>query len=109
MQVTAPGIARPRALDRVVALAHVSVAIPLAVFGGEHLFTPQFVRDLVPRYMPGRMFWVYFVGCALVAAAVSLATKVAVRWSGLLFGVMMFLFVAMIHLRGAIARPHDRI
>jgi hypothetical protein len=59
--------------------------------------------------MPWRLFWVYFVGCALIAASLSIATKIEVRWSGLLFGIMMFLFVAMIHLRGALANPHDRI
>ena len=42
------------------------------------------------------------------AASLSIAIGIAVRWSGLLFGSMMFLFVAMIHLRGALARPHDR-
>jgi hypothetical protein len=46
---------------------------------------------------------VYFVGFALIAASLSIATKRQVRWSGLLFGSMMFLFVAMLHLRGAIA------
>jgi uncharacterized membrane protein len=102
-------IAGARGADRIVALAGLSVAIPLAVFGALHLFGPQLVRDLVPRYMPWRMFWVYFVGCALIAASLSIASGIAVRWSGLLFGIMMFLFVAMIHLRGAVARPHDRI
>jgi uncharacterized membrane protein YphA (DoxX/SURF4 family) len=53
--------------------------------------------------MPGRMFWVYFVGFALIAASLSIATKRQVRWSGLLFGAMMFLFVAMLHLPGAVA------
>ena len=101
-------IAGARGVDTIVALAGLSVAIPLAVFGALHLFGPQLVRDLVPRYMPWRMFWVYFVGCALIAASLSIATGIAVRWSGLLFGVMMFLFVLMIHLRGALARPHDR-
>jgi uncharacterized membrane protein YphA (DoxX/SURF4 family) len=32
----------------------------------------------------------------------SIATKIQVRWSGLLVGIMMFLFVAMLHLPGAI-------
>jgi hypothetical protein len=54
------------------------------------------------------MFWVYFVGCALIAASASIATRTRVRWSGLLFGIMMFLFVAMIHLPGALRVPHDR-
>jgi uncharacterized membrane protein YphA (DoxX/SURF4 family) len=102
-------IAEAHGLDKIVALTNVCFAIPLAVFGALHLFGTQFVIGLVPRYMPWRSFWVYFVGCALIAASLSIATKAAVRWSGLLFGIMMFLFVAMIHLRGALARPHDRI
>jgi len=102
-------VAEARGLDKVVALSHGCFAIPLAVFGALHLFGAQFVIGLVPRYMPGRLFWVYFVGCALIAASLSIATRIAVRWSGLLFGIMMFLFVAMIHLPGALANPHDRI
>jgi uncharacterized membrane protein len=48
------------------------------------------------------MFWVYFVGFALIAASLSIASKRQLRWSGLLFGAMMFLFVAMLHLPGAV-------
>jgi uncharacterized membrane protein len=59
--------------------------------------------------MPWPMFWAYFVGCGLIAASFSIASKVGVRWSGLLFGTMMFLFVAMIHLPGALGNPHNRI
>jgi uncharacterized membrane protein YphA (DoxX/SURF4 family) len=95
-------------LDKLVALSHLCFAIPLAVFGAEHLFGAGAVAPLVPQYMPGRMFWVYFVGVALVAASLSIATRTWVRWSGLLFGLMMFLFVAMIHLPGALAQ-HDRV
>lgn len=102
-------IADARGLDKIVVATHLCFAAPLAVFGAEHLFGPQFVIAVVPRYMPWRTFWVYLVGGALIAAALSIATRTAVRWSGLLFGLMMFLFVAMIHLRGALARPHDRI
>src|ERR1051326_6703597 len=59
-------VAQARGLDKIVALSNVCFAVPLAVFGALHLFGPDFVKDLVPRYMPGRMFWVYFVGCALI-------------------------------------------
>jgi uncharacterized membrane protein len=102
-------IAGARGLDRIVALSNLCFAIPLAVFGALHLFGPRLVLDIVPEYMPWRIFWVYFVGCALVAASLSIATATGVRWSGLLVGIMMFLFVAMIHLPGALGNPHDRI
>lgn len=101
--------AAARGLDKIVALKNVCFAAPLAVFGATHLFDPQSLLLRVPSYMPWRPYWVTFVGCALVAAALSLAARVADRWSGLLFGIMMFLFVAMLHLPGAIARPSERI
>jgi uncharacterized membrane protein YphA (DoxX/SURF4 family) len=102
-------IAKARGLDKIVALNNLCFAIPLAVFGALHLFGSQSLLPLVPQYMPWRMFWVYFVGCALIAASLSIATQIAVRWSGLLFGIMMFLFDAMIHVRGVLANPHNRI
>lgn len=102
-------IAAARGLDKIVALSNLCFAIPLAVFGALHLFGPQFVKDFVPSYMPGRMFWVYFVGFALIAAALSIATKIQVRWSGLLVGIMMFLFVAMLYLPFGLRHMDARI
>src|SRR5262245_50187348 len=70
-------IGQARGLDKIVALTNVCFAMPLAVFGALHLFGPRFVRDLVPLYMPWRMFWVYAIGCALIAASLSIATNIA--------------------------------
>jgi uncharacterized membrane protein len=98
-------IAEARSLDKIAALSNLCFASPLAVFGALHLFAAGFVVDIVPEYMPWRLFWAYSVGCALIAASLSIATKIGVRWSGLLFGIMMFLFVAMIHLPGALREP----
>jgi len=94
-------IAQARGIDKVVALTHLCVAIPLAVFGAEHISDGKSLLNAVPSYMPWHLFWVYFVGFALAAASLSIATKIHARWSGLLFAVMMFLFVAMLHIPGA--------
>ena len=101
-------VAEARGLDKLVVLSNVFFAMPLAVFGAEHLSGNAGIAGLVPDYMPWRMFWVYFVGVALVAAALSIATRIQVEWSGLLFGVMMFLFVAMLHFPGALSEPGNR-
>ena len=101
-------IAQARGLDRIIALTNLCFAVPLAVFGAEHFCLRNAMIGLVPPYMPARLFWIYFVGVALIIASLSIATKIQVRWSGLLFAIMMFLFVAMIHLPGAI-KSGDRI
>src|SRR5260370_7167959 len=102
-------IARAGGLDKIVALTNLCFAIPLAVFGAEHLSGARFIMLSVPSYMLWRLFWAYFVGFALLCASLSIATKIQVRWSGLLFGTMMFLFVAMVHIPRVLASPSDRI
>jgi len=96
-------IIRARGLDKIVALTNICFAVPLAIFGAEHFAIIDALASMVPPFMPWRLFWAYLVGVALIAAALSIATRILVRWSGLLFGIMMLLFVAMIHLPGAIA------
>lgn len=98
-----------RGLDKVVVLSNLLFAMPLAVFGAEHLSAAKGISQGVPSYMPWPLFWAYFVGFALIAASLSIATKVREQWAGLLFGIMMFLFVAMMDIPGTIAKPHDRI
>src|SRR5580692_10221126 len=101
-------IPRASGLDKIVVLSNLCFSIPLAVFGAEHLSGARFIMLAVPSYMPWRLFWAYFVGFALLSASLSIATKIQVRWSGLLFGIMMVLFVAMVHIPRVLASPSDR-
>ena len=101
-------IAQARGLDKVVALSNLCFAAPLAVFGALHLAAAKSLMTMVPSYMPWPLFWAYFFGFALLAASLSIATKILVRWSGLLFGIAMFCFVAMMDIPGALQNPRDR-
>jgi uncharacterized membrane protein YphA (DoxX/SURF4 family) len=101
-------IARAGGLDKVVVLSNLCFALPLAVFGAEHLSAANGIAQGVPSFVPWHLFWAYFVGFALLAASLSIATKIQVRWSGLLFGIMMFLFVAMMDIPGTLADPKNR-
>jgi uncharacterized membrane protein len=101
-------IAQARGLDKFVALSNLCFAVPLAAFGALHLSAVEFVTPMVPSYMPWPLFWGYFFGFALLAASLSIATNILVRWSGLLWGIAMFLFVAMMDIPGALADPRDR-
>jgi uncharacterized membrane protein len=64
---------------------------------------------MVPRWMPGpHRPWVYFVGCALLAAATSLTVRKFMRLSSTLLGLMFFLFVCMIYLPSALRHSTNR-
>lgn len=102
-------IARARGLDKIVALASLCFAMPLAAFGAEHFTLASTIMQLVPKFIPWHLFWTYFVGVGLLAASLSIATKVQARWAGLCFGIMMFLFVATMDLPGTLKNIHNRI
>ena len=91
-------IAQARGADRIVALGSLCIAIPLAVFGAEHLFGVELVVDAVPTFMPWHLFWAYFVPgrSLLVAASLSIRPRVdcGTLVSSPLPGLVMFLFVA---------------
>jgi len=76
-------------------------AIPMAIFGLLHFMNGSMMAGMVP--IPGGVIWVYLVGVALIAAAVSiLAGKQAVLATRLL-GLLLLIFVLSIHLPGVMA------
>ncbi len=101
-------VAAARGLDKLIALACVFFAAPLGVFGAEHLTDAADIMQLIPAWMPAHLFWAYFVGVALIAAALSLSLQRYLRLTGLLVALMFFLFVLMMHIPGVVANPRDR-
>jgi uncharacterized membrane protein len=92
----------------IIPLGPVFIAASLAAFAPEHFRGPEFVQNMVPSWMPGHAFWAYFVGCALLAAATSLALRKFERLSTTLLGLMFFLFVCILYLPSALRHPTSR-
>jgi uncharacterized membrane protein len=88
-------------------LGRILFAVPLVVFGVQHFLYARFIATLVPAWIPGRLFWAYFVGVAFVAAAFSIVTQKAARLSAALLGLMFFLWVLIVHLPRVAAAPHN--
>ena len=78
----------------------------LLVFGGLHFLFAPFIATLIPAWIPGQLFWAYFVGVAFVATAVSLLLNRYVSVSSTLLGSMFLLWVIVLHAPRAVARPH---
>ena len=85
-------------LDKIVALGPVFFAAPLAVFGAEHFTATTILAGMVPAWLPGHVFWALFVGACLIAAALSIASGKFAWLASALAGVLILLFVLLIHL-----------
>ncbi len=99
-----------RGWNRLIALGGVFFAASLAAFAPEHFYGgPEYIQTMAPSWMPARPFWPYLVGCALLAAATSLAVGKFVRLSSTLLGLMFFLFVCMIYLPSLLSHLNNRM
>jgi hypothetical protein len=81
----------------VAAVGRYLVAVSLVVFAVQHFMYARFVADLVPAWIPTRLFWAYFTGIAFVAAALAIAANKMVRIAATLLGTMFFLWVVLLH------------
>ena len=99
---------RARGLDKLILLGPLFYAAPLAAFGTEHFTLTQAIAALVPRWIPWRMFWAYFVGACFIAAALSLVTGIQTRLAASLLALNFFLFVVLMDIPGWLENPRDR-
>ncbi len=102
-------IAAARGWDKFIIFGTVFLAAPLAVFGTDHICGPEPIQGIIPSWVPAHLFFTYFVGCALIAAATSLTVRKYVRLSSTLLGSMFFLFVCMMHIPNTLADPKNRV
>jgi uncharacterized membrane protein len=86
-------------------LGRFCVAAFLILAGIQHFQFAEFVAMLVPAWIPGHMFWTYFAGVALIAGGAGLLIPQTARLAAALSGLMIFLWVLLLHIPRAIAAP----
>jgi uncharacterized membrane protein len=71
--------------------------IPWIVFAIQHYMYADFVKFLVPAYMPWRLFWAYFTGTAMLTAGLSFIIRKQVQLAAFLLGCLMIFYLLMVH------------
>lgn len=99
----------PRWLESLMPLGRYFFAGMLIAFGIDHFLYAVFVATLVPKWAGNAMFWTYFAAVALIAGGVGIYVKPLARPASLLVGVMIFLWVPMLHIPRAMADPWGQL
>ena len=94
-------------MDRIISPGRIFIAVSLLVFGIQHFLYANYLATVVPAWMPGRLFWAYFVGVAFVAAAIGAVVPKMTRPAGILLGILFFLFVVTLHIPRIAAHSRD--
>lgn len=106
--VVAKDWSRARGADRMLIFGPLFLAMPMGVFGADHFISPTTISQIVPSWIPGHLFWVYFVGTALIAAGLSIVVRKHSTLAAALLGLMLLLFVILMHIPNLAADPRDR-
>jgi uncharacterized membrane protein len=69
----------------------------MIIFGIYHLQHPRYMLVFVPANLPGGINWVYFVGIALVLAAIAFIFNKFVRIAAYLLALLLIVFVITVH------------
>lgn len=94
-----------RRLETLIPIGTFFFSIMLIVFGTEHLLYGEYVKVLVPGWIPGHLFWTYFAGVALIGAGVGILLRIKLRLIALLTGSMIFIWFLVLHIPRAVVAP----
>ena len=99
---------KARGFDKLLLLAPLFYAAPVAAFGMEHFTVTKDIASIIPPWMPWHLFWVYFVGACFIAGGLSLVTGIQARLAASLMALTFFLFVALMHFPAFLRHPENR-
>jgi uncharacterized membrane protein len=96
-------------VGKVLVLGPVFEAVALAIFAAEHFTAARDLAPIVPHWLPWPLFWTYFFGVALLAAAISFIEWRCVRWSALLLAAFFLIIVVTVDLPRMPKHFHERL
>jgi putative oxidoreductase len=75
-------------------------AVPFLAFGSGHLMNAAGMAGMVPAFIPGGIFWIYFTGVAMILAALAIITGIKGRAACFGLALLLLVFIVTIHLPG---------
>lgn len=88
----------PNSKGKFVLIGSYVVGVSVLVFAVLHLIYLQFITTLLLPWMPFKLFWAYVVMISFFAAAISILTRIWLRLSTSLLGLMFFIWFWILHI-----------
>jgi uncharacterized membrane protein YphA (DoxX/SURF4 family) len=92
-------------LEKLIPLGGIFFSITMISFGFDHLLYTEGIATLVPAWIPHPIFWTYFAAVALIGSGFAIVFKIKLGLIASLLGIMIFLWLVVLHIPRAIAQP----
>ena len=90
-------------MNNFLALGRWIFPAPFIVFGLFHYIGASQYADMLPSYMPGGIWLIYFIGTCMIAAGISMYLGIKDKLAASSLAVMLLLFIVLLHAPAAIA------
>lgn len=85
------------------------IGLALPIFGLSHFVYAEFTANMVPAWIPAKLFWAYFTGCAHVAAGVAILSGLWAPLATRLLAAMFGSWVLILHTPRVASDPANRV
>jgi putative oxidoreductase len=85
-------------MKKLTTLGRILFAIPFALFGINHFLMLDYYLGMLTSFVPLGAYTIVLTGIMLIAASISIITKILVKFSTLLLAGLLFIFIVTIHI-----------
>jgi uncharacterized membrane protein YphA (DoxX/SURF4 family) len=85
-------------MKKLTTIGRILFAIPFALFGINHFLMLNYYLGMLTSFVPLGAYTIILTGIMLIAASISIITKILVKFSTLLLAGLLFIFIITIHI-----------
>jgi putative oxidoreductase len=85
-------------MKRMTTIGRILFALPFAIFGINHFLMTDYYVGLLTSFIPLGAYTIILTGIMLIAASISIMFKKLVKFSTILLAILLFIFIATIHI-----------
>lgn len=85
-------------MKKLTTIGRILFALPFALFGINHFLMLNYYLGMLTSFVPLGAYTIILTGIMLIAASISIITKVLVKFSTLMLALLLFIFIVTIHI-----------
>jgi putative oxidoreductase len=85
-------------MKKLTTIGRILFAVPFALFGINHFLMLNYYLGMLTSFVPLGAYTIVLTGIMLIAASISIITKILVKFSTLLLAFLLFIFIITIHI-----------
>ncbi|GGB02150.1 hypothetical protein [Puia dinghuensis] len=93
---------------RLIPLGITLFSLTIISYSIDHFLYAKEAAGYVPSWIPYHIFWLYLAGAALFCSGISILLNIKRRLAATLLGIMIFIWVVILHIPYALSAPLAR-